>query len=456
MEYLYTVLAFVIGFLTALIFLKRMIDSRRDAESIIAHELENKEAQLAGLGLEKAKLEESNRFYQERVQESLRKLAVLEEKEQQFYDLQRRFEQLRTEHEMSQKHHEEKVAMLLSTKEQIEKDFKQITAELYESKSATFQKNNQQHLETLLKPFKEQIQGFEKRIEESFKVEEKERAGLSRELAMLQKLNEQMRQDAVNLTHALKGDNKAQGNWGEIVLERLLEESGLKKGREYEIQAALKNEEGRRYQPDVVVHLPDKKDIIIDSKVSLIAYERFISAENETQKEQALSEHIRSIHAHIEGLSKKSYEDLVGVNSLDFVLLFMPIEGAFLSALEYDSSFYAKAFEKNIMVVSPSTLLVTLRTIENIWRYEHQNQNAMAIAEKAGLLYDKFVGFVNDMEKIGHHIQKTEESYEAAFAKLTKGRGDLVSRVEGLKELGVKAKKEFSQKVKKEALGQES
>ena len=375
-------------------------------------------------------LEKQNQL--QRIEDQHRKIS------EEYQDLQVIYEKLKTEYQHFRQ-----------TKEELSEDFKQLTSELYEKRTKEFQQSNTQHLEQFLKPFKEQIKSFEEKVH----GESKERAVLNQELKNLQNLNLQMRQDAINLTNALKGGNKTQGNWGEVVLERILEESGLSKGREYEIQASLKDETGKRYQPDVIVHLPDKKDIIIDSKVSLIAYERYISSEDKIEKDQAIIEHLRSINSHIDELSKKSYEDLVGVNSLDFVLIFMPVEGAFLSALEYDSSFFSKAFEKNIMVVSPSTLLVTLRTIENIWRYEHQNQNALQIAEKAGGLYDKFVGFIVDIEKIGKDLGRANESYDSALSKLSQGKGNLVSRVEGLKKLGVKTKKELSAAIEKEALG---
>lgn len=405
MEYILGLSGFVIGLITALLYAKKLILDR--------------DQRIDTLIVEHQKLE--------LVAQELR------------IELGKKNEQIR----LNDLHYNEKFALLQQTKEQIEKDFKQITQELYEKRSSDFQKVNASALETLLKPFKEQIISFEKKVQESYISESKERAVLGQELKNLQALNMQMRQDAVNLTNALKGENKTQGNWGELILERILEESGLVKGREYEVQSSHKDQSGKRYQPDVVVHLPDQKDIVVDSKVSLVAYERYMSAENELEKEQALKAHLQSIESHIEGLSHKSYEDLIGVNSLDFVLLFLPIEGAFLLALEHDSRFFAKAFEKNIMVVSPSTLLVTLRTIENIWRYEHQSQHAVLIAQKAGDLYDKFYGFITDMEKVGSAIRKSDEQYQSAMGKLATGRGNIISRVEGLKALGVKAKKEL-------------
>ena len=394
MEWVWALSGLLVGLLLGLSFAKRFIDERDRLQSI-RHELE--------------------------------------------VELAKKSEQL----SLNKEHAKERIKELESIEEKMAKEFKAITQELYEKKALDFQKNHTATLETILKPFKEQIADFEKKVGETYIQEAKERAVLGGELQKLRQLNMKMQEDAINLTKALKGENKTQGNWGELVLERILEESGLRKGTEYEVQSALKDSEGRRYQPDVLVHLPDRKDIIIDSKVSLVAYERYMSAEDEQERQLALKAHLQSIQKHIDELSAKSYEDLIGVNSLDFVLLFLPIEGAFLLALEHDGSFFAKAFERNIMVVSPSTLLVTLRTIENIWRYEHQSQNALLIAQKAGDLYDKFHGFVSDMEKIGNSIRKSEEQYQSAFAKLATGRGNLITRVETLKELGVKAKKEL-------------
>ena len=257
----------------------------------------------------------------------------------------------------------------------------------------------------------------------------------------LKSLNERLSQDAINLTQALKGENKTQGNWGEIVLERILEESGLREGHEYEIQNTLSDEDGRKFRPDVIVHLPQNKDIIIDSKVSLVAYDAFIRAENEEERASALKQHLLSIHTHIKGLSSKRYEQLNGVRTLDFVLLFMPIEGAFLLALEQDNTFFKMAYEQNIVVVSPSTLLVTLRTIEHIWRSEYQDQNAKAIAGAAEALYEKLVAFVEDMEKIGEHIGRTQKSFDGAMNKLATGKGNLIRRAESMRKLGLKPKK---------------
>jgi len=352
---------------------------------------------------------------------------------------------LERDHAVLQTRHEdartEKIKLLDEAKETLSQQFKHLANEIFESKTKRFEENSQERLQLLLKPFREQISSFSKQTEERFVKENSERAVLHKELSRLRELNEQITQDAKNLTNALKGENKTQGNWGEIVLERILEESGLREGMEYETQGSFKGEEGNTLRPDVIIHLPQEKDIVIDSKVSLVAYERFMSAESPEEKESALKQHLTSINTHIKGLSEKKYEKLEGIHTLDFILLFMPIEGAFLLALEQDGSFFSRAYEQNIMIVSPSTLLVTLRTIEHIWRTERQEQNAQEIARQAEALYDKFVAFVEDLNKIGDQIGKTQESYEKALNKLSTGKGNLLRRVETMKKLGLKPKK---------------
>ncbi len=355
--------------------------------------------------------------------------------------LERDYAILHTRHEDATSAHNEKIKLLDEAKETLKQQFNHLANEIFESKTKRFEENSQERLNLLLKPFREQITNFSKQTEERFITENSERAVLRKELSQLRQLNEQITQDAKNLTNALKGENKTQGNWGEIVLERILEESGLREGMEYETQGSFKGEAGNTLRPDVIIHLPQQKDIVIDSKVSLVAYERFMSAESPAEKEAALKNHLASINAHIKGLSEKKYENLEGVHTLDFILLFMPIEGAFLLALEQDGSFFSRAYEKNIMIVSPSTLLVTLRTIEHIWRTERQEQNAQEIARQAENLYDKFVMFVDDLKKIGTQIMKTQESYDSAFNKLSTGKGNLLNRVESMKKLGLKPKK---------------
>ena len=358
-----------------------------------------------------------------------------------YHALERDYAVLHTRHEESARAFEEKIRLLDEAKLQMKAQFEHLATQIFDQKAKTFDEAHTKGLDLLLKPFREQIAQFATQSKEQFIHDAKERQSIKDEIFRLKTLNERLSQDAINLTQALKGENKTQGNWGEIVLERILEESGLREGHEYETQNTYSDEEGKKFRPDVIVHLPQNKDIIIDSKVSLVAYDAFIRAENDEDRSHALKQHLLSIHAHIKGLSGKRYEQLSGVRTLDFVLLFMPIEGAFLLALEQDNTFFKTAYEQNIVVVSPSTLLVTLRTIEHIWRSEYQERNAKAIAESAEALYEKLVAFVEDMEKIGDQIGRTQKSYEGAMNKLSTGKGNLIRRVESMRKLGLKPKK---------------
>ena len=364
-----------------------------------------------------------------------------EDKRNECTALERDFAILHTRHEESLRAYEEKIRLLDEAKGQMKAQFEHLATQIFDQKAKTFDEAHTKGIDLLLKPFREQITNFATQSKEQFIHDAKERQSIKDEILRLKSLNERLSEDATNLTNALKGENKTQGNWGEIVLERILEDSGLREGHEYEIQSTLSDEEGKKFRPDVIVHLPQNKDIIIDSKVSLVAYDAFVRADNDDDRAHALKQHLVSIHGHIKGLSGKRYEQLSGVRTLDFVLLFMPIEGAFLLALESDNTFFKTAYEQNIVVVSPSTLLVTLRTIEHIWRSEYQERNAKAIAESAEALYEKLVAFVDDMEKIGEQIGRTQKSYEGAMNKLSTGKGNLIRRVESMRKLGLKPKK---------------
>jgi DNA recombination protein RmuC len=335
----------------------------------------------------------------------------------------------------------EKLEIMQNAKEELSKEFKLLANQIFEDKSKKFNHTHKEQFEMLLRPFREQITNFSTQSREQFSYEAKERHLLKDELVRLKEMNAQLSQEALNLTNALKGENKTQGNWGEIVLERILEESGLREGMEYKTQATLKSGDGKIYRPDVIIHMPQDRDIIIDSKVSLVAYERFMSQENPDAKALALKEHISSIAGHIKDLSSKEYERLEGVNTLDFVLLFMPIEGAFLLALEADGEFFKRAYDSNILVVSPSTLLVTLRTIEHIWRTQRQEEHAKKIANEAEAMYDKLVLFVEEIYKIGTHLQKAQDAYDTSIKRLKTGKGNIIKRAENMVELGLKPKK---------------
>ncbi|MEX0619289.1 MAG: DNA recombination protein RmuC [Pseudohongiellaceae bacterium] len=342
---------------------------------------------------------------------------------------------------------EEKLELLTESREKMTLEFKNLANEILEDKSRRFTDSNKTSISEILKPLQEKIQHFEKRVEETYDKESKERFSLGREIQSLLELNHRLSEDAVNLTNALKGDNKAQGTWGEIILETILERSGLVRGREYEIQVSLKAEDGSRSQPDVIVHLPESKDIIIDAKVSLKAYEAFCSEGDAERKAEFLHQHTQSVRGHIKLLAGKDYQKLSGVNTLDFVLLFLPIEAAFSVAVQSDPDLFSSAFEKNILLVGPSTLLATLRIVQNIWRLAQQNENALVIAKQAGGLYDKFVGFLEDLEDIGKKLEATRLTYDKAHNKLHSGRGNLVARVETLKKLGANASKKIDSKL---------
>lgn len=292
----------------------------------------------------------------------------------------------------------------------------------------------------MLDPLKERIQSFEKRVEESYQNEARERFSLAKELERLQQLNLRLSDEATNLTRALKGQ-KTQGNWGELILERVLEHAGLEKGREYQTQVSLKGPDGERFQPDVLIMLPGDKQVVVDSKVSLTAYQQYVAAEDDGMGQAALKQHVLSLRNHVKGLAGKDYKRLEGLHSLDFVLLFVPIEAAFSAALQAEPNLFQEAFDRHIVIVSPTTLLATLRVIDSLWKQERQSQNAREIAERAGWLYDKFVLFIQDLDEVGNRLQQLDKAYSAARNKLTDGRGNLVSRTEQLRLLGARASK---------------
>ncbi|MBK0383132.1 DNA recombination protein RmuC [Pedobacter sp. SD-b] len=336
------------------------------------------------------------------------------------------------------------------TQTKFSKDFELIAVQILKQKTAEFTETNRTNLDVLLNPLKENIKAFEEKVEKVYKSESDERNVLKGELSKLMEFNKQISDEAHNLTKALKGDNKKQGNWGEMVLDKLMEGSGLLEGINYTKQSNYVAADGNRLLPDMVVFLPDQKHIVIDSKVSLIAYEKLVSAESEDDRSTFTKQHIASIKAHITGLSLKNYQDLYQINSPEFVLLFIPIESSFAIAVQYDQDLFDFAWNKKVVIVTPSTLLATLKTVASIWKQEQQTKNAIDIATKAGQLYDKFVGFVSDLQKIGDHLDKSQKVYGDAMSKLTLGSGNLVNRVENLKKLGAKATKEIDSRLLEE------
>ena len=325
--------------------------------------------------------------------------------------------------------------------EKFTKEFENLANRIFEEKGNKFTEQNKEKLSEILNPLREQINKFEQKVEDTNKESIKGHASLKEQLQMLKEMNQQITQEAKNLTTALKGQSKTQGNWGEFILESILEKSGLVKGREYVVQESITAESGKRFQPDVIINLPENKSIIIDSKVSLVGYEKFVSSEEENEKQLGLREHINSIRSHIKNLSGKNYQNFYQLDSLDFVLMFMPIEPAFAVAVQSDASLFTDAFEMNIVIVSPSTLLATLRTISSIWRQESQNKNALEIARQSGEMLDKFASFVDDLISIGKGLVTTKDNYDKAMNKLSEGRGNLINRSEKIKKLGAKASK---------------
>lgn len=357
----------------------------------------------------------------------------------------------KTQFEMVHKHHDEKLGLLEAAREQMKHEFSQLAQHIFDEKGKKFTEQNQTNLTQLISPLREQIKTFEKKIQDTYDKESHDRITLFHEIKHLKDLNQQISKDALNLTQALKGETKTQGTWGEVILERVLSLSGLEKGREYETQVSLKDDENKSYQPDVIVHLPDNKDIIIDAKVTLVAYERMQSTQIEAEKALHMAAHLQAIRTHIKLLSDKQYQKLKGVQTLDFVLMFIPIEPALTVAMQADESLFNEALSRNIVMVTPSTLLATLRTIQNIWRFDYQNQNAVKIAQKAGDLYDKFVAFVEDLKEIGKRMDSTQKSYEAAMNKLSDGRGNIVKRVQELKTMGAATSKQLNEALLLEA-----
>ncbi len=339
-----------------------------------------------------------------------------------------------------QQGHRQRLEEVQAARDELRAQFAELAGRIFEEREQRFAENSQQRLSQLLDPLRERIHSFEQRVEQSYQQEARERFSLGKELERLQQLNQRLGEEAHNLTRALKGQ-KTQGNWGELVLERVLEHAGLEKGREYDIQVSLRGEGGQRYQPDVLVRLPGERQVVVDAKVSLTAYQQYVAAEDEGARTQALKLHVQSLRSHLKGLSAKDYQRLEGLHSLDFVLLFVPLEGAFAAALQAEPGLFEESFAQNIVIVGPTTLLATLRLIDSLWRQERQNLNAREIAERAGWLYDKFVLFVQDLDEIGSRLQQLDKAYANARNKLGEGRGNLIGRAEQLKALGARASK---------------
>ena len=370
----------------------------------------------------------------------------LQQERQKLADINQSYESTRTYYIAQQEKIVEQKAEIEKLQQKFTKDFELIAGKILEEKTQRFTETNKTNLDQLLNPLKENIKAFEEKVEKVYKSESDERNVLKGEISKLMELNRQISQEAHNLTKALKADTKKQGNWGEIVLDRILEASGLIKGESYSKQSGFTDENGNRLLPDVIINLPENKHLIIDSKVSLLAYERLVNCDDDNLKSQHLNDHILSIKNHIKNLCSKNYCDLYGINSPDFVLLFIPIESSFAIAVQHDIELFEFAWNKRVVIVTPSTLLATLKTTASIWKQEQQTRNAIDIATKAGALYDKFVGFINDLKKLGENLDRAREYYSDAFGKLSTGSGNLIGRVENLKKLGAKTSKQIEEK----------
>lgn len=387
-----------------------------------------------------SRLEERNAILESAKAEALEKLEIETAKTNR---AERELAALKANFENLQERLRDQKADFEKLDEKFRNEFKNLANEILEEKTKKFTKQNRENLDTLLKPLGEKLSEFQKRVEETHKEDIKGRSALDQHLKTLQELNQKMSEEAKNLTKALKGDTKQQGNWGEVILQRILEKSGLVKGREYEVQESSKTDDGRLRQPDVVVQLPDQKKLVIDSKVSLTAYESYSSADDPVAQAKYLKQHIQSLRTHVKGLSNKNYEQIHGFQSPDFVLMFIPIEPAFGLAMQHAPDLYNEAFDRNIIIVSPTTLLATLATIENVWKQEYQNRHAMEIAERGGALYDKFVLFVESMQDVGSRIDQTQKSYTQAMGRLSEGPGNLIRQTEMLRELGARVSKKM-------------
>jgi DNA recombination protein RmuC len=343
--------------------------------------------------------------------------------------------------ETERKSFNEQLILLKDAKTELSKEFENVANKIFESKQQQFSTSSKTLLDSTLEPLKNQLGDFRRKVEDVYEKESAERNRLAGQVVELQKQAQKIGEDAVNLAQALKGSNKSQGNWGEVVLERLLEQSGLQKGREYDTQVSFASEDGSRRMPDVIVHLPEGKDLVIDAKVSLIDYEKYCNSQDDLERKQCLDQHVNSLRSHIKGLSFKEYEKLDGIKALDFVFIFIPIEAAFMLALQHEPNLYREAYDRHIILVSPTTLLATLRTVENIWRYEKQNRNAERIAKEAGSLHDQFVLLLDALDSVNNYLGKTQDAYNTARSRLQTGRGNLLKKVNDLRRLGAKTKK---------------
>lgn len=436
MEYIFILISTVLFIVVVVLLLqKAKAVARKDYDMVVQSKQE--------LEIAYAKAQQFAEL-QQKEKEELK--ALLEKERNERQALERTLESTNAYLQAQQEKFEEQKREIERTKAQFNTEFQVLANKILEEKTKKFTDLNQQYLGVILDPLKEKIKSFEEKVEKSYAQESAERNVLKGVVEQLMQQSMQIKNEANNLTRALKGDTKKQGNWGEVILERVLERSGLTKDQEYRLQVALHDEFGRRQQPDAIIDLPDDKQLVVDSKVSLVAYDNYVNAETEEDRLSFLKQHVQSIENHVKELSAKNYHSLYGIHSPDFVLLFMPIESALSVAVMHKPELFSDAWDRRVVIVSPSTLLATLRTIASMWKQERQNRNVLEIAREAGALYDKFVGFLNDMQQIQQHLHKASEKHEEAMKKLTNGPGNVVRRVENLKALGAKANKQIDDK----------
>ena len=409
--------------------LQNKLDTSRTELSTVQGQLKHTQAVLAERELDAQKL--------------IQKESHIEQLNSQVSDLKTQLNQEQVERQKDQENLEEKLQLLQTNKAQLSQEFENLSNKIFEEKNKQFKASSQEGLNSLLSPFKDQLEGLRKKVDDVYVSESKDREALKHQISSLHDLNKQITEEAASLARALRGEKKTQGNWGELVLETVLEKSGLRQGHEYVREKSITDEDGERFRPDVIINLPEEKHIVVDAKVSLNAYNDYVNAENETDRIAFLKQHIDAVRMHIKLLSDKSYAKLPGVNSPDFVFLFMPIEPAFMIAFQHDDQLFNDAFEQRIVVVTPTTLLASLRTVSSLWSIERQNKNAKQLAEQAGKIHDKLVSFVTDMETVGKQLGTVQGTYDKAWNKLKEGRGNLISQAHKFKDLGVRIKKEI-------------
>ncbi|MHA3026063.1 DNA recombination protein RmuC [Chromohalobacter israelensis] len=423
----------------------RRVAAEQEAESA-RHRLDEDEATRARLERELAQSDAQLDAAREQGLETQRRLAQCErelgDRQEQLAALRERHGRLETQREQEHAHHAEKLALLEEARTRLTQDFEALAGRIFEERQQAFSAQSRESLETLLAPFREQVGDFRARLEEIHGQSLRERSSLKTQIEHLATLNRQITEEASNLTRALKGDKKMQGDWGEVMLESVLERSGLRRDIEYKREVSIEGDAGRQ-RPDAVIYLPDQRHLIVDAKVSLNAYVRYVNAEDDATRAQALRAHVQAVRGHIEALSGRDYPRLPGLNSPDFVFLFMPVEPAFAVAFQHDETLFHDAFARDIVVVTPTTLLASLRTVASLWTLERQNDNARVIAERAGKLLDKFRGFVDSLEEVGRHLERADGSYRQAMGRLSTGQGSLVSQALMLKRLGVRMKRDL-------------